>query len=786
MWKKLALAGFLAVCVTLMGMGLFWWNLRSSGLPQRSGNATAAALEAPVNIRFDGWGVPHISSKSLRDAAVAQGWLHANDRMTQMELGRRSAAGRLAEVVGKAALPLDRAARILRLRAAAETLWHSASPESRELLEGYAAGVNAWLESRDTDLPPGLRLLRIAPEPWGPVDSLSFILLMATDLSFWQGRPEEARLGWLRAFGPETVRELVGDPELHIPDQILALAETLEPPRTADITDATEATPRAATSPPPVLGSNGWVLGRGRTDGTGPVVANDPHLGLHLPSVWYQALIEAPDYKAAGMTLPGVPGIVIGRSSDLAWGFTNTMLDDHDLFLEELDSSGLKVRRAERWVPLQVEEQWIPVRGEEAVRLELFSTDRGPLLEANPDRGLPPRSLAWTAYLPADPLAALVGLARAQTLEEIPAAVEGYVAPAQNLMVGHRDGGLLYLTLGRVPQRRKGNGRMPSPGWDPAYGWDGLRPLTTNPTVLRPASDWIVTANDDIRPEGYQEPFSAEFDTPYRAQRIRQLLSPRRDWRGEDQTSVQADAISLWALEILRLCSGTYEGDAAQAYRLLSAWDGTMSGAGAPTLFAYFERELQNAVFQDEEKAFGVETLRRRWRLLRLLRGEASSSWFDDLETPTHEGREEILASALSKAWGLVRERFSEDPQTWVYEEFHSLELEHPLGLLPLISGFFNRGPFPIPGSATTVNAMMGSWRGDHQTVVAGPSMRWVVDFARPDRSLSILPGGQSGHPLDPHYDDQLPLYLEGRLRSAPWSEASIKEAVVETLKLRP
>ena len=786
MWKKVALVLSLVVLLALTVAGFLWWEIRSSGLPQRSGEAVIAELETPVVVRFDGWGVPHIKASSLRDAAAAQGWLHANERMTQMELGRRSVAGRLAEIVGEAAVPLDRVSRILRLRPAAENLWRHASPDSRQLLEGYADGVNAWLETRGGDLPPGLRLLRIEPEPWEPADSLSFVLLMATDLSFWQGRPEEARLGWLRAFGAEGVRELLGEPELHIPEQIQALAEALEPPPAESAELTSRGTAGASAPSPPVLGSNGWVLGASRSADRGPIVANDPHLGLRLPSVWYQALLRAPSYEAAGMTLPGVPGVLIGRSSALAWAFTNTMLDDHDLFIEELDEDGRKVRRGDRWVPLEVEEQWIEVRGKEPVRLELLSTDRGPLLKAQPDLGLPPRSLAWTAYLPADPVAALVGLARTETLEEIPAVVEPYVAPAQNLMVAHRDGGLLYITLGRVPQRRRGDGRMPSPGWDDAYGWDGLRPVASNPTVLRPESGWIVTANDDIRPEGYDEIFSADFDTPYRARRIRQLLSARQDWRREDQSSIQGDATSLWALELIALSAGTYDGDAGRAYALLSAWDGAMRGSGAPALFLYFERELYDAVFLDEEEKHGVEALRQRWRLLRLLRGEVSPSVFDDLETPVQEGREEILEAVLARAWSLARERFGDDPRTWSYEEIHSLELRHPVGLIPLVRGFFNRGPFPLPGSATSVNAMAGTWRGDQQAVVAGPSMRWVVDFARPEQALAILPGGQSGHPLDPHYDDQLPLYLEGRLREAPWSEAAIEGATVTTLELHP
>ncbi|MCB1033914.1 MAG: penicillin acylase family protein, partial [Acidobacteria bacterium] len=435
MWKKLGLSGLLILLFSTSALFLAWREIRRSGMPQRTGSARFDGLREAVEVRFDEWGVPDIEADSLLDAVAAQGWLHANDRMTQMELGRRSAAGRLAEVVGEVALPLDRASRTLRLRETAEKLLTWASPESRSALEAYASGVNAWIRSRGKDLPPGLRLLRIEPEPWTPADSLSFVLLMASDLSFWQGRPEEERFAWLRAFGEEKLRDLLGEEDLQISGDLLELAEKPQPQAASA---AMARSPTRDASAPPLLGSNGWVLGGSRTAGGVPLVANDPHLGLHLPSVWYQVLIRSPEYEAAGMSLPGLPGVVIGRSPDLAWAFTNTMLDDHDLYFEELDARGLEVRRGDSFVPLEVREEEIAVRGGDPVPLTLYTTDRGPLLPADPQRGLPPRSLAWTMYLPSDPLSAFLALARARTLDEVPVAVAGYVAPAQNLMVGHR------------------------------------------------------------------------------------------------------------------------------------------------------------------------------------------------------------------------------------------------------------------------------------------------------------------------------------------------------------
>ncbi|MCB1036910.1 MAG: penicillin acylase family protein, partial [Acidobacteria bacterium] len=296
--------------------------------------------------------------------------------------------------------------------------------------------------------------------------------------------------------------------------------------------------------------------------------------------------------------------------------------------------------------------------------------------------------------------------------------------------------------------------------------------------------------NNDIRPEGYSAPLSADFDTPHRAERLHQVLETRRDWTSTEQAAVQTDAVSLWAQEVVRASAGSYSGDAGRAYQLLADWDGSMnaegSGSPAAALFTFFERELQKAVFNDEESAHDVEGLRSRWHLERLLHGEMSESWFDDAATADREDRTEILERALSRAWDAARRKWGDDPRAWSYGEIHTLELQHPLGALPLIGSFFNRGPFPVDGSATTVDAMMGRWQKDEQIVVAGPSMRWVVDFSHPDSGLAVLPGGQSGHPADSHYDDQLPLYLGGRLRDAPWSEEALAREAVETLRLHP
>ncbi len=771
----LALAVTAAVLVLALGAALWW--LRGHGRAQREGAARIDALGAPVEVRWDRWAVPHVAAESDRDLAAALGYLHANDRMTQMELSRRSAAGRLAEIVGSASVERDVLARRMRYRRVAEAMVEAASAQSRGWLEAYAAGVNAWLGERAEDLPPTLVLFGVEPEPWTPVDSLSVAMLIARDLSFWQGRPEELRFDWLRRLGAERAADLLGEPTLHVPEAVLELAAKLSP-------ELPPALPGGESDPAP--GSNNWALGASRSELGAPLVASDPHLGLRLPGVWYQVHLRSPGYAAAGMTLPGLPGVVIGRGESVAWAFTNLMLDDHDLFFEETGDEGRRVRRGDGWAPVSVERETVRVRGGDPVEVEVATTDLGPLLPADPERGLPARSLAWTAYHPGDPVAAFLALARAETVDDALAGIGGYVCPAQNLVAADRHGGLVYAALGRLPARRRGDGRLPAPARDPSYGWDGLVPADENPRILRPAGDLLVTANNDTRPPGYPVPLTGDFDLEARAARIRQLLETRPRWDREGLGRVQIDVVSSYALAVVRGAAGDHPGDAGRAWAALAAWDGAMERRGPAALFALFERRLVEAVFADEIDLDRVSGMSRRSWLERILAGRMSPAWFDDVSTPEVEDRHQLVGRALAEAWKAGVARWGPDVGRWAYGDLHRLRLRHPLGLLPLAGRLVDRGPFPLPGSATTVTAFGGPWRGDELPLAYGPSMRWVTAAGEGDGTLAVLPGGQAGHPFDPHYDDQLELYLEGGLREVAWSEEAIREATISVLRLEP
>jgi penicillin amidase len=760
-----------------LGGALLWWS--RCGRPQRDGEARVAGLGERCTVRFDGFGVPHVSAASARDLACALGWLHANDRMGQMELARRRAAGRLSELVGERALDADREMRRLRLRRAAERCLGALAPESRALLDAYAAGVNAWLDERGGDLPPDLILLRAAPEPWTAADSLSVMALMWHMLAYSAWR-EEQRFEWLVALGPDATRDLLGERGREFDSEVIELALHAREERERRETDDRERAPGG--------GSNNWAVAAERTRDGHALVANDPHLSIAIPGIWYEAQLRAPDYEAAGVTLPGLPMVVIGQGPECAWGFTNTELDVCDLAFERGDPPRA-VERNGALVPTAREVETIRVRGGGALEIALYETDVGPLLEAEGD--LPARSLRWAAYTPFDPIAPFAALARARSQREVDAAVARYVGPSQNVAGATRADGIFFAVMGKVPEREGYDGRMPAAAWTERARWSGWREYERNPRASQPECGLVATANHDPRiSAAYDIPYRGDFATPHRVRRILDVVGARGDWEVESLAAVQTDLASLFAGEVLDACSAAAPalGD-ARWWAALGAWDRAMELEGPSALYACFERELRGAVFGDELEQAGASrpVLPDSDRmLLAALRGELALDWIDDVRTPERETLAQIVARAGSRAWQTCVERWGEDPARWRWGELHRWRPAHPLASAPILGRYFARGPFGVPGSATTIRVFSGGWNGGGFDVVHGASVRFVADVVEPDRSRIALPVGQSGHAFDAHFDDQIELYLAGGTRAIAWSEDAIESAASSRLVLTP
>jgi penicillin amidase len=715
--------------------------LPASGRPMRSARIVIPGVSSTTTIRFDGAGVPHVEAGTSTDLPFALGWLHANDRLFQMELARRTAAGRLAEVVGRVAVAGDAKARHLRLRETAEMLARNAGPVAREWLEAYSGGVNAWVSNRDRDLPPEFRFWRIRPAVWEPADSMTLVLMMALELSLLSQESKETRLRWTLALDSRSSRDLIDAAALGLGDP---------------------------------AGSNAFVT---HPASGGVLLANDTHQLLRLPAWWFRVLLRAPGFEAVGWTLPGFPALIVGFNGRVAWGFTSHMLDDHDVFLEDWDARTGTVRRGRDRVTVAVDETYIDVRGDQIQPLELRSTDIGPLLPPDSHVRLPARSIAWTAYYEARPLDALLSIASASSLDEVVAARQAYVAPAMNLLACDQTGASLLMLLGAIPDRPAGvDRRLPLDASRCDLHWCGLRDIAANPIQWFGPGEVVVSANDAQLARLSSDPYLADFDSASRVERLRQLLEAKPS-SALDALRLQTDTASPLAVALVRAVPDLQlSGDAGNALALLRTWDGTLDGAGAATLYRYFTRDLFCLTFGRLIDVAHVRVSLRERLLLALLRGEVSTLWLPNNAIP----------EALNSGWRTCVRRWGVFPAKWKYREVHRLTLRHPFSHTTVGHWLFGRGPFGVPGSTSTPNAFDGDWNGDEREVVRGPGLRWVVDLANPDQSRAIVPGGQSGHPYDPHYADQLRLYLGGAAAQVAWSREAVLRSTVSTVVIEP
>ena len=585
---------------------LYMWLLGS--LPETNGRVAVAGLGAPVEIIRDRHGVPHIYAQSQKDAVFGLGFVHAQDRLWQMELRRRIGQGRLSEIMGEATVATDRFLRTLSVYHFAERNYGTLDRDGRARLDAYAAGVNAYLASRRGPLPPEFLILRHRPEPWRPADSLVWGKMMAWSLSGnWASELLRARLA--SRLSAEQIADFFapypGDSSVALPN-LAAFYSAL------DLEGVSAAMPHR---PDPANGSNNWVVAGDRTATAKPLLANDPHLGLAVPSVWYFAHLSAPGLDVIGATLPGVGTVVLGRNKRIAWGFTNTGPDVQDLFIERIDPQKTgQLSDARRITPVHHSPRGPESEGRSGHFRWWFASSRhGPIMSdasasmaetAGEGHAM---ALAWTALSDIDTTPqALSRLNEARNPEEFVAALRGYQSPQQNIVYADVDGNIGFYAPGRVPIRKEANaieGRAPVPGWDATYDWQGFIPFEELPHLFQPPAGVIATANHKIVPEGYAHHITFEWEPPYRARRIDAVLNQRNTHSIESFARLQGDETSMMAqdfLPFLRSAQPTSE-TAAKALKLVANWNGKMGrNMAAPLIFAAWYRELTRLVYADE------------------------------------------------------------------------------------------------------------------------------------------------------------------------------------------
>ncbi len=789
-----------------------------AALPVTDGRLVVSGLGAHVEIVRDRDGVPHIFAASDADVMFGLGFVHAQDRLWQMEVQRRLAHGRLAEILGPPAVQVDRLFRTLGIsRAAAQALEHY-SAETRMLIDAYVAGVNAlWSTRSRRTLPIEFALLGVRPEPWRPVDVVAWAKVMAWALDGnWRSEllraSISARLGADRAAdlmpaftpdGPLIVRDLgwltsrpvgVASPHTGAGARVTPTSGRVATLRHRLLAAAQEVE-RLTGLGVPGSGSNSWVVAGARTTTGGPLLASDPHLPVQLPSTWYLAHLEGDRYQAIGATLPGAPGVVIGHNGRIAWGLTNVMADVQDLYVERVHDWRFAAFDG-ALEPMSVRHETIRVKGAPDVPLAVRATRHGPIVSDVVDDGAgvgtgAALALRWTALDPTDgTVEALLEVGRAGSWDAFVRALSHFHSAMQNVVYADVEGHIGYYAAGALPIRAAGDGMVPVPGWTREHEWRGYVPFEQLPHAFDPPDGVIVTANNRVVGEQYPWTIGTTWEPPYRAARILERVDATPKLSSDDLAAIQADVVSGQAqrlLPVLTRLEGRTDRERV-AIALLRTWDARVAAeSAAAAVYEAWLAEIPPALLGDD---LGVPLLADYLRDTRhvalalhtwLAEGRLAQ-WCDDVRTPAEERCEAVLLDALARGLDtMARTQGGADPSGWRWDRANEVRFGHrPFDTVFWLRPWFSRR-VAVGGDRVTVNPVM---RVRGETIA--PSYRQIVDLRHPDASRFGLAPGQSGQLGSRHYADQLAGWREVSHRPMRWRRAAIEAAAAGRLRLEP
>ena len=846
--KILGIAAIIVLVLAVVLVSFGAWTVHRP-FPQLNGEITVAGLEGSVEVVRDDLGIPQIYADSIDDLFFAEGYVHAQDRFYEMDVRRHITAGRLSEMFGDSQVETDKVIRTMGWRRVAEQEYEMLSAQTRQILEAYARGVNAYVADRSgPELSLEYSVLRLinseySIEPWDPVDSVAWLKALAWDLGGNMGDEIQRSLA-AAAVGVDQAEDIYPPYPYRRHRPIVVDGEVVEgrfqqslPRATAAATlpaspalrSAQTAFRRLDTVLGPKgkgIGSNSWVVSGEKSITGKPLLANDPHLAPGIPSLWYQAGLhcrtvsdECP-YEVAGWTMAGMPGIFIGHNADIAWGFTNLGPDVMDLALEKVD--GRTYELDGRRLPLRTREEVIEVAGGEDVRFTVRSTANGPIMsdvlesttaagadapapapgQQADDQAVPARdsgyavALKWTALTPRPTFDAFPLIARAKDWEDFRAAARFVTVPAQNLIYADTKGRIGYQAPGVIPIRKGYDGKWPFPGWSSQYSWNGQIPFEELPTITDPEEGYIVTANQAVI--GKQYPYLLTDDWSYgaRSQRIFDLIAEATKggdpMTQEEMQDIQMDAHNELATFLVPRLQDIEVDDATRpAVALLDGWDYQQSVDSAPA--AYFNavwRQMVQRMFDDvlPSDLTLVDGGDRFWEATYRLWEQPDNAWWDDTSTPEVEDRDATVRASMQAAAAELSDTLGSDPQKWEWGDLHTLELTNQtLGNSGVapVEWLFNRGPYRVGGGESIVQAT-GWTPADGYEVTWVPSMRQVIDMADLDNSTWVNLTGASGHAFDATYRDQAEAWATGQQYPWAFSRQAVEASARDTLVLQP
>ncbi|KOS63319.1 beta-lactam antibiotic acylase [Lysinibacillus sp. FJAT-14222] len=754
-WKKwlLVITGFLAVVAIVAFIGFTWFMNKSK--PVIDGELTVSVLDQDVTVTRDDKGVPHIFAKTDADLYRAQGYVQAQDRLFQMDLARRQASGRLSEIIGEATIKTDKYFRTFSLRDAAEKSLSTYDAESKQVLEWFTDGVNAFMAQakENNTLSYEFALLGYDPEEWSVVDSLTIGKYMAYDLGGnWNTL---AFRHWaLQNFDEEKAKELF----IKYPENASSiLAANKENPVEVAGNFNAELLPNEFN------GSNNWVVSGSKTKNGTPILADDPHLGLSTPSIWYQMHLQSPEQNVSGVIFAGIPGIILGHSDEIAWGVTNVGPDVQDLYIEIPNPDDpTQFRYDGKWEQAEVRDEAIKVKDGETVDFEVVVTRHGPIMTDLAFKGTEPTaqfSMQWTALQPTTELRAVLGFNKAKTWNDFEKALEDFKAPAQNFVFASKDGTIAYKANGQIPIRKQGDGQLPVPGDSSDYGWEGFIPWNELPTVVNPKEGFIATANNEVIGEEYPYHITDSWAQPYRFERIKEVLEANDSLTVEDMMNLQMDQHNLYAREFLpdllnSIKAQDHDGKYEDVIKLLEDWNMVdAKDSGAPLVFHTLMQKLQEVLFKDQMPEDMYNLMSGKFnitdQLLRTAYAGDKSIWIEE-----QGGVDVTVYKALKLTVAQIENQFGKSASKWQWGDFHQLTFDHTLGnASPILAAYFNAKKVPIGGSKVTVQAADNDLAGN---VDHGASWRFVADVGDLSSAYHIVGPGQSGHVKSDWYQDQV------------------------------
>lgn len=804
-WKKILLGLSISFIIIFIVAGAIFYNMLSSSLPAYQGIITSSKIISDIEIYRDSFAVPYIFAENDNDAAFALGYVHAQERLFTMDFIRRAGEGRLSEILGDEAVPFDNMFRTVGIKRNILRNYSRIDPSVISLLQSYSDGVNAYIEERKGNYSIEFDVLGYQPEKWKPLHSLIIIKMMAWELnmSWWtdltfseliQKLGEKKALEILPDY-PENAPTIIADNFKYLSAINSSLVETDKAFRNFIGWTGTH------------IGSNNWVVNANKSTSGKPIIANDPHLAFSAPGKWFAATVNSKEgWETSGVTLPGVPGIVIGKGENISWVLTNVMNDDADFYIEKLDSSDSKYFVDGQWRDLRIIKDTIKVKNGKDRVIEIKETHRGPIISDihtfnfiynTAESEFPPISMKWLGNEFSDEMLSFYKINKAKNWNQFREGVKYFGIPGQNFVYADTTGNIGYIMGARIPLRKKNNPTLVFDGTNTENDWQGYVPVEEIPVVLNPKENFITSANNKILKD-FKYHISNLWEPSSRIDRIYELLNSKEKHSAEDFKKYQMDITSPYAKLITSHIVKAFEGikindnNLKTAIELLSEWDFNLKKQSqTPSIYVVTLKYLLHNIYYDE---LGDDLFNRfvflanvPFRSLLRVLDKPESLIFDDISTAKTESKNEIIRKSLADALTFLEENLGKDLTNWQWGRLHTVTFKHAFsGNFSLLDKYINIGPYEIGGDGTTINNTEYPFsesidkypmfsHSEFENIL-GPSMRYIYDFAKPDQYYLILTTGQSGNVMSDNYRDQTPYWLQGKYMLIKTDESSIRK----------